>query len=746
MKKILYVATVDSHIKAFHLPYLKMLKGNGYEVHVATNGDEQFPYCDVKHQICIERSPFKVNNLKAIKQLKKIIDKEKFDIIHCHTPMGSVVTRLAAREARKNGTRVIYTAHGFHFYKGAPLINWMLFYPVEWYLAKYTDTLITINQEDLQRVKKRFGKRCNDIQYVPGVGIDTKKFDFEMSEKEKIKLRETLGLKKDDFVLTCVARLDKNKNQAFLIKCMRELVKEHKNIHLLLVGRDELNGKYQKISKNMNLEDNVHFLGNRDDVPQILKITNVTVSVSKREGLPVNIIESIICKIPIVAFKCRGMEELIGDEKMGYLIDELDKSKFKNKIKEIYNNKANNIFQLNQCYIEQYITDNVVKKINNIYLCKRKKKIIIARSNYVEPDSRVEKEAKSLTSNGYNVLLLTWNRNENYLMKINRKILEENKKIPRISFGAKAGFGNGMKSILPFLKFQISLFIWLILNKNKYDICHFCDFDTAFFGSIACKITRKKYVFDIFDYLSTNPDNFIQKIIEKKENNIINNAEATIICTENRIKQIQKAKPKNLTIIHNSPSNIINSSNHLYKKTDDIIKVVYVGILQDYRLLKEMVRAISESENVELHIGGFGKYENYMDDMSNRYKNIKYYGKLQYAETLKLEQSCDIMTAIYDPNIGNHIYAAPNKFYEALYLGKPLIMVKGTGMSDIVEKEKIGVLIDYSENGFKKGLEELISMKDKWKQMSLKMNKIYDNDFNWNKMEVRLIDLYNKII
>ena len=130
MKKVLFTATVDSHILHFHIPYLKLFKENGYEVHVATNGDEKIPYCDVKHKISFERNPIKLNNLKAIKQLKKVIDKEKFDIIHCHTPMGSVVTRLAAKKARKNGTRVIYTAHGFHFYKGSPLLNWLIFYPI----------------------------------------------------------------------------------------------------------------------------------------------------------------------------------------------------------------------------------------------------------------------------------------------------------------------------------------------------------------------------------------------------------------------------------------------------------------------------------------------------------------------------------------------------------------------------------------------------------------------------------------
>ena len=370
MKKVLFVATVASHIHGFHEPYLKLLKENNFKTYVAANRNllenEKINYCDEFIQIPIQRSPYSMKNIEAIKQLKKIIDKEKFDIIHCHTPMGSVVTRLAAREARKNGTRVIYTAHGFHFYKGAPLINWMLFYPVEWYLARYTDTLITINQEDFQRAKKRFGKRCNDIQYVPGVGIDTKKFNFEMSEKEKIKLRETLGLKKDDFVLTCVARLDKNKNQGFLIKCMRELIKEHKNIHLLLVGRDELNGKYQKISKKMNLEDNVHFLGNRDDVPQLLRISNVAVSASKREGLGMNLIEALYSNIPVIATENRGHRDIVHNYENGYLIQNFNENDFKEKICKIYREEnvwekqtKNSVFQFKLSY--------TLRTIRNIY-------------------------------------------------------------------------------------------------------------------------------------------------------------------------------------------------------------------------------------------------------------------------------------------------------------------------------------------------------------------------------------------
>lgn len=321
-KKILYVATVDMHINAFHLPYLKMMHDEGYEVHVATNGKEQFANCDKKHQISITRSPFHLSNFKAIKQLRKIINEENFDIIHCHTPMGSVVARIAAKKARKNGTRVIYTAHGFHFYKGAPLVNWLLFYPIEKHLAKYTDTLITINQEDYNRAQKKFSKRCKDIEYVPGVGVDTKKFSIKMNENEKQELRKELEINNENFIILCVGRLDNNKNQGFLIESMPEILKKQPKAILLLAGKDELNGKYQKLAKKLNVDTQVKFLGRRNDIPQLLYISDLVVSVSKREGLPVNILEAAQMKKNIIATACRGINDLtnysnihISDEK-----------------------------------------------------------------------------------------------------------------------------------------------------------------------------------------------------------------------------------------------------------------------------------------------------------------------------------------------------------------------------------------------------------------------------------------------
>ena len=310
-KKVLFVATVDSHIELFHLPFLKMFKDRGYEVHVATESDKPIKYCDKKVKLSIKRSPFKFwSNLKAVRELKKVMQVEKYETGHCHTPMGGVVARLAARKLRRTGVRVIYTAHGFHFYKGAPLHYWLMFYPVEWYLAKYTDTLITINNEDYERALKRFGRRCRDIQYVPGVGVDEKKFAKKMSAKEKRKLRESLGLREDDKVLICVGRLDKNKNQGFLIRAMKELVSEDSKYQLLLVGPDEINGSYQRLASKLGVDKNVHFLGFRKDVSELLQIADVMVSASKREGLPVNLMEAALLGLPIVATDCRGNRDV----------------------------------------------------------------------------------------------------------------------------------------------------------------------------------------------------------------------------------------------------------------------------------------------------------------------------------------------------------------------------------------------------------------------------------------------------
>ena len=249
----------------------------------------------------------------------------------------------------------------------------MIYYSVEKYLSKYTDTLITINTEDYKLAKKKFSKRCKDIEYVPGVGIDTSKFDFIMTKKERIKLRKSLGLKESDFVLIFPARLDKNKNQIFLINCMEQLIKKHNNIYLLLPGKDELNGLYQKEVNEKKLNNNIHFLGSRNDIPKLLKISDVSVSSSLREGLPVNVLEAFAVGKPVIALNCRGMDNIIINNFNGYLININEKNSlnsFVDKVEILYNNKKtlNNISNnISDKSIKQFSIDNVVKIMSDIY-------------------------------------------------------------------------------------------------------------------------------------------------------------------------------------------------------------------------------------------------------------------------------------------------------------------------------------------------------------------------------------------
>lgn len=368
------------------------------------------------------------------------------------------------------------------------------------------------------------------------------------------------------------------------------------------------------------------------------------------------------------------------------------------------------------------------------------KRVVIVRSNGVDPDSRVEKIANSLMKNGYAVTLLVWDRSADHRIKKDKKQLM-NFNVDRIGIGAKAQFGAGKKSLIPFIKFQCQIFFWLIKNRKKYDICHLCDFDTAFTGSLVCRLLKKKFVFDIFDYLSTNPKSGFQKLIKRLEDSVINAADAVIICTEQRKEQISGTNPRNLTVIHNSPEKRFTFKPML-KSESNKIKICYVGILQEHRLLKEMIDCISSIPDVELHIGGFGLLEEQIKDKAEKNDNIFFYGKLLYNETLSLESQCDVLTAVYEPTIGNHQYAAPNKFYESLMFGKPVIMVKGTGMSDVVEQKKLGVVIDYSYDGFRNGVLKLISEIDSWKDIGNRMKQMYEADFSWQEMETRLFNLY----
>ena len=247
-KKVLFVATVvKTHMMQFHIPYLKMFQEMGWETAVASRNDYEnpedcrIPYCDTYYDIPFERLPWKPGNIYSYRMLKKIIDEGNYDIIHCHTPVGAMIARLAALSARKRGTKVIYTAHGFHFHKGSSLVSWLAYYPVEWVLAHLTDVLLTMNREDYALAKRKM--HAKRVEYIPGVGIDTHRFDaagFDRQEK-----RRALGFGDQDFLILTVAEMNKNKNQSMVLKALAQMKDREEYAHMkyLICGM----GEYGKV-------------------------------------------------------------------------------------------------------------------------------------------------------------------------------------------------------------------------------------------------------------------------------------------------------------------------------------------------------------------------------------------------------------------------------------------------------------------------------------------------------------------
>lgn len=327
-EKVLMVASVASMIQQFNIENLKILQSLGYEVHVACNFErgstcsqekinELKVYLEEKNikffQIDFSRSIFNIqDNIKAYRQLRKIILNQKYLFVHCHSPIGGVITRLICKNI---DTKVIYTAHGFHFFKGAPLKNWLLFYPIEKYLSKYTDILITINKEDYQRAKDNF--KMKQLEYILGVGVDVQyyqnlKIDIEKKRKE-------LGLSMEQKILLSVGEINDNKNHKIVIDTLYKL--NDPTVIYMIAGIGNKLCDLKKIVKDYGIEKQVKFLGYRNDIAELYKVSDVFIFPSKREGLSVALMEAISSEIPCIVSNIRGNNDLIANEINGYLFE-----------------------------------------------------------------------------------------------------------------------------------------------------------------------------------------------------------------------------------------------------------------------------------------------------------------------------------------------------------------------------------------------------------------------------------------
>lgn len=343
MKKMLMVTSVPSMIGLFNMDNILILKEFGYDVHVACdfrdrsvwskeqieNLVQNLKELNIKcHQIDFSRSIFKwKRHKKASQELEELLTKHSFEFIHCHAPIASIITRFVAA---KHKVKLIYTAHGFHFYKGAPIGNW-LFYPLEKYFSKYTDILITINQEDYARATKKF--RAKKVYKIPSVGLNTKRiFDCEVERSQK---RKELGIPEDAFVLLSVGELSKRKNQDVIIRALSRIKEE--NVYYLLAGEGDRHSDYQAMIQKYQLTDNVRLLGRREDVIELCKMADVFVHPSMREGLGMAALEGMAAGLPLLSSNVNGINDYSIHGKTGYSYAPNDISGFAKGIIQLKN-------------------------------------------------------------------------------------------------------------------------------------------------------------------------------------------------------------------------------------------------------------------------------------------------------------------------------------------------------------------------------------------------------------------------
>ena len=372
-KKILFISNIAAKkVGSFSIASICASKNVGFEYHLAANfrassvaqmKEDEENYNIKLHQIDFERNPLSINNYKAYKQMLSLIKNENFDIVHCNTPIGGLIGRVVAKKVGVN--KVIYQAHGFHFYKGAPLFNRTIIKWAEMIMAHWTDEIITINHEDYEAALNFKLKNNGKVYYVPGVGINTQEyFDIQV---DKRKIREQLGLMEDDVICISMGDLIDRKNYKTAIQAIA--LANDKKIHYLICGQGPELENLTQLVKDLQLEQQVHFLGFRTDIKELLKISDIFLFTTKQEGLPRSMMEAMASGLPCIASKIRGNVDLLENNVGGYLISYNDVIECADKIKYLSKNKdVRNSFSLaNIKRIQKFDHKEVEKCIEKIY-------------------------------------------------------------------------------------------------------------------------------------------------------------------------------------------------------------------------------------------------------------------------------------------------------------------------------------------------------------------------------------------
>ena len=370
MTKKLLVTSTDLMMVQFLVPHIIHLSQNGFDIEIACSDvggrmkeiqEKLCGYVNAIHTVRLVRNPFNFKNLKGYKDLKEIIENGHYDIIWTNEPVMGVATRLAATTQRKKHTKVVYMVHGFHFFKGAPMLNWMIYYPIERLMASKTDVIVTVNQEDYKRAQKMNVKQ---VEYIHGIGINTARLT---SKEEQNNIRAELKLKDEDFIVLSVGELNKNKNQKVIIKALAEL--NDSNIHYVLCGKGDQLENLKKMAKELFVDENVYFLGYRTDVVDICSQSDLYVMPSHREGLPVASLEAMYCGLPLVTSNIRGLVDVMSDGITGYLCNPNDITAFAKGIKAIKDNESlrKSMAEKNKQVVIPYCVENTIKEVYKLF-------------------------------------------------------------------------------------------------------------------------------------------------------------------------------------------------------------------------------------------------------------------------------------------------------------------------------------------------------------------------------------------
>lgn len=369
-KRILYVTTLSRTVNAFLMPHIEQLIRNGYIVDIACKVDNPINITLINlgakiYDVPFTRNPLDIRNIKAFKELIKIHNANRYNIVHVHTPIASIYGRLL--KLKDKNIKTIYTAHGYHFYKGAPLLNWIVFYPIEKVMAKLTDVTVTINIEDYDITLKRIKPKKTYI--INGVGIDMNKYKV-INDIEKIRIRNSLSLSENDFLILMIAELNNNKNHIQMIKAMELLKDKYENIKVLFVGEGNLESTLKKEVEVRGLSNNVLFLGFREDINELINISDVGVVLSYREGLPRSILEFMACGKPVICTDIRGCHDLIIDKYNGFLIKNDDEVSLYERIISLYDNETliSEFKKNTQREIVKYNINIILKKLYKLYV------------------------------------------------------------------------------------------------------------------------------------------------------------------------------------------------------------------------------------------------------------------------------------------------------------------------------------------------------------------------------------------